>query len=135
MLIKNSLNLVNQFSSIINSKLRKIYLNSNFYNNKISKIQERTLVYKPNPFIMDCLVKYNKRKKNINEINFDEIWKNNSLPYSDYKKLHNFFFEVCLCCSQPCYWDSKRRARNIIQSNFFAKINRLWISAMFTTNS
>ena len=92
MLIKNSLNLVNQFSSIINSKLRKIYLNSNFYNNKISKIQERTLVYKPNPYIMDCLVKYNKRKKNINEINFDEIWKNNSLPYSDYKKLHNFFW-------------------------------------------
>ena len=33
-----------------------------FVKKKITKLENRNLVYKPNPNIFDCLVKYNKKK-------------------------------------------------------------------------
>ena len=47
MVIKNSLNFINEFFFYISNQIRKIYLNSNFYNNKISKIDNKVLEYKP----------------------------------------------------------------------------------------
>jgi len=51
MILKNSLN-------YFSNQLRKIYLGSKIYNNKISKIDNKFLEYKPSPNLLDCLIKY-----------------------------------------------------------------------------
>ena len=63
MLLKNSISLVNEFFSFIHQQLRKIYLNSNIYNKKISINENNTLSYKPSLSILSCLIKYEKKKK------------------------------------------------------------------------
>ena len=53
------------FSSIffqIFHQLRKIYLNSPIYNNKISKIDDKTIIYKPSQNILNSLIKFDKKK-------------------------------------------------------------------------
>ena len=51
----------NQFFLSIFNKLRKLYLNSNFYDKKISKIQNKNLIYKPSPHLLSSLIKYQKK--------------------------------------------------------------------------
>lgn len=92
MVIKNPLNIINKYKFFIYNKIRGIYLRSSLYNKKISKLENRNLVYKPNPNIFDCLVKYNKKKQNINSYEIKEIWQINNANNSKYKKLHNFFW-------------------------------------------
>ena len=41
---------------------KKIYLNSNFYDRKISKILSNNLIYKPSPHLLTSLIKYPKGK-------------------------------------------------------------------------
>ena len=65
MILKNSLIYVNQFFFFIYNKLREFYLNSKIYNKKISQIYSNNLEYKPSPNLLDCLIKY-KKKKNKN---------------------------------------------------------------------
>ena len=47
----------------IRKKIRSFYLNSNIYDKKISSFNESSLEYKPSPSLLDCLIKYNKKKK------------------------------------------------------------------------
>ena len=61
--LKNSFNFIRTFKQNIKLEIRKIYFSSSFYNKKISKTEKKKLLYKPNPTIFDCLVKYNKKKK------------------------------------------------------------------------
>ena len=68
MVIKNPLNIINKYKFFIYNKIRGIYLRSSLYNKKISKLENRNLVYKPNPNIFDCLVKYNKREFNYSNL-------------------------------------------------------------------
>ena len=49
------------FSDIL-IKFRKLYLNSNFYDKKISKIGENSLVYKPSPHLLSSVIQYQKKK-------------------------------------------------------------------------
>ena len=79
MILKNSLNYINEFFMFLSTQLRQYYLNSKLYNKKISRITFNNLKYKPSPSLLDCLVKYNKDKKNINSFLFNEIWKNKIL--------------------------------------------------------
>ena len=92
MVIRNSLNFINEFFFYILSQIRKIYLNSNFYNKKISKIDNKVLEYKPSLNILSCLVKYDKKRKKIDDFFLNSIWTDSSLKEKDYKKLHNFFW-------------------------------------------
>ena len=92
MVLKNSLNFINGFFFYIGNQLRKFYLNSTFYNNKISKIDEKVLDYKPSLSILNCIIKYEKKKNNIEDFYLNSIWENNNLKTKDYKKLHNFFW-------------------------------------------
>jgi len=92
MILKNSLNYINQFFFFISNQFRNYYLNSNIYNNKISKISNNNLRYKPSPSLLDCLIKYTKNKKNINNFSLNEIWLNQNLKKKDYKNLHSFFW-------------------------------------------
>ena len=92
MVLRNSINLIGNFFFFINDKIRKIYLNSNIYNKKISKIDQNILDYKPSLNILDCLIKYEKKKTKIDDFFLSSIWTNNNLSKKDYKKLHSFFW-------------------------------------------
>jgi len=61
--LKNSLNFINEFFSLVFKQIRKFYLSSSFYNKKISKIDSKSLIYKPTLSILSCLIKYDKKKK------------------------------------------------------------------------
>ena len=74
-------------------KIRKIYLNSTIYNKKISKIDDKIIVYKPRPNILDCLIKFEKKKYNIEDFSLNSVWKeNNNLNSKNFKNLHSFFW-------------------------------------------
>jgi len=75
MILKSSLYYINEFFFYIIDKIRKIYLSSNLYNKKISKIDHKSLEYKPSPNLLDCLIKYEKKKNKI-----EDFYNINSLP-------------------------------------------------------
>ena len=91
MIFRNSLNYISQFFFFFTNKTRNIYLNSSIYNNKISKIEDKNLEYKPSPSLLDCLIKYEKKKIKIEDFSLNSIWSNNNINKKDYKKLHSFF--------------------------------------------
>ncbi len=62
MILKNSLNLISEFLNYISNQIRKFYLSSKIYNKKISKIDDKFIEYKPSPNLLDCLIKYEKKK-------------------------------------------------------------------------
>ncbi len=92
MFLKNSFNYINEFFYIFKNQLRKIYLNSSIYNKKISRVYENDLVYQPRLNILSLLIKYEKQKKKIEDFNIQSIWENSDLTYSDFKKLHSFYW-------------------------------------------
>tara|TARA_B100000902_G_C27306885_1_gene915992 strand:+ start:546 stop:2177 length:1632 start_codon:yes stop_codon:yes gene_type:complete len=96
MTLKNSLIYVNQFFFFVSNQFRKIYLNSNIYNKKISKGNINNFIYKPSPSLLDCLIKYSKKKNNINDFSFNEVWSKKNLKEKDFKNLHNFFWLFAL---------------------------------------
>ena len=63
MVLKNSFNYINEFFFYIIRSVRKLYLKSSFYNKKISKINNKSLEYKPSLSILSCLIKYDKKEK------------------------------------------------------------------------
>ena len=50
------------FFLFLKEKISYLYLNSNIYNNKISSFIDTPLKYRPSPSLLDCLIKYNKKK-------------------------------------------------------------------------
>ena len=92
MILKNSFNQVNEFFTFLSNQLRKIYLHSSIYNKKISKIDDRILQYTPSLNLLDCLIKYNKKKNKIEDYFHKSIWTNTEINKGDYNKLHNFFW-------------------------------------------
>ena len=62
MLLKNSISLLYEFFLPTLKQFRKLYLNSSIYNDKISKIENKPLTYKPTLSILSCLIKYEKQK-------------------------------------------------------------------------
>jgi len=92
MIFKNSLNYISQFFFFFTNKTRNFYLNSNIYNKKISKINDKNLEYKPSPSLLDCLISYEKKKNKIENFSLNSIWTNENIKEKDYKKLHSFFW-------------------------------------------
>ena len=84
------------FSSIIFqiiNKIRNIYLNSPIYNKKISKIDDKIIIYKPSQNILNSLIKFNKKKCNVEEYSLNSVWKNSkNLNSKNFKNLHSFFW-------------------------------------------
>ncbi len=58
----NLLGKLNQFFLISKKNFKKIYQNSNFYDKKISKVDDSYLKYKPSPYLLSSIVKYQKKK-------------------------------------------------------------------------
>ena len=92
MFFKNSSNYFGQFFFFISNYIKNFYLNSNIYNEKISKIPNRSIEYKPSPSLIDCLIKYEKKKIKIEDLYLNSVWSNKDLAEKDYKNLHSFFW-------------------------------------------
>jgi len=73
-------------------KIRSLYLHSSIYNKRISSFNSSSLQYKPSPSLLDCLIKYNKKKIDIKNYFFNEIWSNEKIKIKDYKNLNSFFW-------------------------------------------
>ncbi|MDC0876476.1 heparinase II/III-family protein [Candidatus Pelagibacter sp.] len=78
-------------SSTLKNNIKKIYQSSNFYNKKISKIFNNNFEYRPSPYLLSSIVKYQKKKYRIEDFALESIWKN-TVNSEDYDKLNNFFW-------------------------------------------
>ena len=92
MIFNNLLSLVNNSYIFSKKKIHFLYLNSNIYNRKISPSIVSSLDYYPSPSLLNSLIKYNKKKINIENYSLNKIWDNKSLKEKDYKNLNSFFW-------------------------------------------
>jgi len=92
MIFKNLLNLINNSFIFFKEKIHSVYLNSNIYNKKISTLNDSSLEYRPSPSLLDCLVKFERKRINIENYSLDKIWNNQKLKTKDYKNLNSFFW-------------------------------------------
>ena len=124
MILRNLLNFIIQFLNHGINRLRNIYLNSSYYDKKISKINYRSLIYKPSPYLLSSLIKYQKKKINIDEISVNEIWDDKNINSKNFKKLNNFywFFSLDLKSSKET---AQAIITNWIKKNFKYN-NRSW---------
>ena len=76
---------VNQFFNNINNRLRKFYLNSNLYDRKISKIDNKNLIYRPSPHLLSSLIKYQKKKFKIEDFYLNKIWNTENISFKEQK--------------------------------------------------
>ena len=108
---------INQFFFNIFEKIRKIYLNSKVYDNKISKVDEKDFIYNPSPYLLSSLIKYQKKKFKIEDFSLDTIWNNNELSQKEFKNLNSFywFFSLDLKSSKK---DSQSVISNWIINNY-----------------
>ena len=83
---------INRFFLKIFNKLRKVYLESSIYNKKISKVDNRDLVYKPSPYLLSSLIKYQKKKIKIEDFALEQVWDNDNLSIKDFNNLNNFYW-------------------------------------------
>ena len=81
---------INRFFFGFINQLRKVYLNSKFYDKKISKIDEGHLNYKPSPHLLSSLIKYQKKKFKIEDFSIDEIQIHKNFFVKDYKYLKDW---------------------------------------------
>jgi uncharacterized heparinase superfamily protein len=90
--------------------LKQFYQNSNFYDKKISKTKDITFNYKPSPYLLSSIVKYQKKKYKIEDFALESIWQNN-LNYKEFEKLNNFFWFFSLDLKS-----SKKTAQTVINN-------------------
>jgi uncharacterized heparinase superfamily protein len=109
MIFKNLLNFINTSFVFLKKKTHYLYLNSNIYNRKISSSNYSSLEYRPSPSLLDCLIKYDKKKKKIEDYSLNEIWSNRKLKEKDYKNLNSFFWLFSLDLKS-----SKKATQNIL---------------------
>ena len=91
MINKKFLSRLSIISSTLKNNIKKIYQSSNFYNKKISKIFNNNFEYRPSPYLLSSIVKYQKKKYRIEDFALESIWKN-TVNSEDYEKLNNFFW-------------------------------------------
>ena len=83
---------ISRFFFKIFDQIRKFYLRSNFYDKKISKINNNEFIYRPSPHLLSSLIKYQKKKFKIEDFSLDDIWNNKNLSTKDYNSLNNFYW-------------------------------------------
>ncbi|MDC0980578.1 heparinase II/III-family protein [bacterium] len=85
------INNLSQFYFEVKKNLKEFYQNSSFYDKKISKTKDINFDYKPSPYLLSSIVKYQKKKYKIEDFALETIWQNN-LQYDEFEKLNNFFW-------------------------------------------
>ena len=91
MITKNFAVNLSQYYLNLKLSFKQFYQNSNFYDKKISKTKDITFDYKPSPYLLSSIVKYQKKKYKIEDFALETIWQNN-LNNKEFKKLNNFFW-------------------------------------------
>src|SRR6056300_214181 len=92
MILRKLLNFIARFLENIKQQFRNIYLNSNFYDKKISKIYNENLIYKPSPHLLSSLIKYQTQKINVDSISEENLWENENINNDNFKRLNNFYW-------------------------------------------
>ena len=90
MINKNSIVNLSQIYFNLKLSLKQFYQNSNFYDKKKSKTKDISFGYKPSPYLISSIIKYQKKKFKIEDFTLESIWQNN-LKYEEFEKLNNFF--------------------------------------------
>ena len=121
MILRNFLNFIIQLLENINKQVRNIYLNSSFYEKKISKIYNEELIYKPSPHLLSSLIKYQTQKINVNNISAENLWENENINSKNFKRLNNFYWFFTLDLKS-----SKKNTQKIIYD---------WINKNYKYNS
>jgi len=91
MTIKNFIADLSQIYFNLKLSLKQFYQNSSFYDKKISKTKDIVFDYKPSPYLLSSIVKYQKKKYKIEDFAIESIWQND-LKYEEFEKLNNFFW-------------------------------------------
>ena len=110
MTIKNFISDLSQIYFNLKLSLKQFYQNSNFYDKKISKTKDITFGYKPSPYLLSSIVKYQKKKYKIEDFAIESIWQND-LKYEEFEKLNNFFWFFSLDLKS-----SKRTTQTVIDN-------------------
>ena len=58
---------------------------------KYLKLKILAFGYKPSPYLLSSIVKYQKKKYKIEDFALESIWQND-LKYEEFEKLNNFFW-------------------------------------------
>ena len=106
-----------QFYFDLKSTIIRFYQNSTFYDKKISKTKVVSFEYKPSPYLLSSIVKYQKKKYKIEDFALKEIWQNN-IKYDDFEKLNNFFWFFSLDLK------SSKKTTQTVVNNWIDKNNR-----------
>ena len=109
MVFNNLLNLINDSYVFSKKKIRSLYLSSKVYNRKITSSTDASLEYYPSPNLLNSLIKYDKKKINIENYSLNKIWDNKNLKKKDYKNLNSFFWLFSLDLKS-----SKKDTQNVI---------------------
>ncbi len=115
---------MNRFFFGFISQFNQIYLNSKFYDKKISKIDSKDLVYKPSPHLLSSLIKYQKKKNKVEDFSLNEIWSNGYTNQKKYNKLNNFYWFFSLDLKS-----SKKTVQSVISDwieNNYKYKNKSW---------
>ena len=128
----------NRFFFGVSNQIRKFYLNSKIYDKKISKVDNKELLYKPSPHILSSLIKYQKKKFKIEDFILDDVWKNEDISSNDFITLNNFywFFSLDLKSSKQLTqtvvtnWIKNNSKYNVKSWNFDLTAKRIiaWLS-------
>jgi uncharacterized heparinase superfamily protein len=110
MTIKNFISDLSQIYFNLKLSLKQFYQNSNFYDKKLSKTKNITFDYKPSPYLLSSIVKYQKKKYKIEDFAIESIWQND-LKYQEFEKLNNFFWFFSLDLKS-----SKRTTQTVIDN-------------------
>jgi len=81
--------------------IKQIYLNSIFYDKKISPKVIYELRYKPSSFLLSSIVKIRAKKFNINNFLYDNFWVDEKLNQKQLHKLNNFYWLFSLDLKSP----------------------------------
>ena len=65
MIYRKPLNYINQFLVHIRDKIQKLYLNSSFYDKKISKFNNSVFYYRPSAHLLSSIIEYQTKKYDI----------------------------------------------------------------------
>ena len=101
--------ILNNSFRLIKKKIRHFYLNSYLYNKKITPSSIELLEYQPSPNLLDGIIKYDKKKINIENYSLNEIWDNPNLKEKDQQNLNSFFWLFSLDLRS-----SKKDTQNVI---------------------
>jgi len=109
MIFNNLLNFINNSYIFSKKKISSLYLCSNIYNRKITSFVVSSVQYHPSPSLLDAIIKYDKKKINIENYSLNKIWNNKKLNEKDYKNLNSFFWLFSLDLRS-----SKKDTQNVI---------------------